>query len=68
MEQENINIDLSQTEEIKCSSCGSETFVQIFFMRKVSAVIAGRDSLLPIPAFECARCGHVNEEFKPKED
>jgi len=63
---QNINIDLSQTEEVVCDECGHNTFIQSFFMRKVSAVIAGQESLLPISAFECSRCGHVNEMFKPK--
>ena len=26
-----------------------------------------QDALLPIPVFACSKCGHVNEEFLPKE-
>ena len=66
MTENNINIDLKQTEEVLCDKCGHNTFVQAFYIRKVSAVIAGQESLLPISVFECSQCGHVNKIFEPK--
>jgi len=61
-----LNIDLSQTTEILCDDCGHNTFQQTYYIRKVSAVLAGQESVLPISVFECTRCGHVNELFVPK--
>ena len=48
--------------------CGCETFKQVTFLRKVSKFIAGteQDALIPIPSFACTNCGHVNNEFQPK--
>jgi len=64
---QNINIDLSKTEEIICDDCGHNVFQMAFYMRKVSAVIAGQEGILPIAVYECTRCGHVNDMFVPKE-
>ena len=63
---EKINIDLSQTEEIVCDGCGHNTFQQVFYMRKISAILIGEESIMPISVFECTRCGHVNDIFIPK--
>ena len=65
-QQQGMNIDLDQTEEIICDDCGHNTFQPTFYMRKVSAVLAGQESVIPIQIFECTRCGHVNELFIPK--
>lgn len=65
-EQQSVNVNIDQTEQIVCEECGHNTFVQSFFLRKVSAVIAGQESILPISVFECSQCGHVNQKFKPK--
>jgi len=63
---QNISIDINQTDPIVCDDCGNDTFLEVFYMRKVSAVIAGEESIIPIPVFECARCGHINKVFEPK--
>lgn len=71
MQQQNLNINVSldQTTPIACEECGSETFTQVVFLRKVSRFVIGtpQDGLTPIPSFACNKCGHVNEEFQPKE-
>lgn len=68
MTKQNINIDLSQTSEIVCSECGNQTFIQSFYIRRLSAILSpnGQESLIPIPVFECSSCGNINAEFKPK--
>lgn len=66
MQQQGMNVDWSQTEEITCDDCGHNTFLQTFLMRKISAVLAGQESVMPIQVFECSRCGHVNDMFMPK--
>jgi len=64
-ENQNINIDISQTEEVICDECKNNTFQQAFQLRKVSAIIAGQEGLLPVLVYECTKCGHINEMFKP---
>lgn len=38
-------------------------------LRKVSKFLTGdaQDGVLPIQTFVCAKCGHINEDFMPKE-
>ena len=64
----NLNISLDKTTPIVCDECGCESFIQVTFLRKVSKFIAGtdHDALIPIPSFACSKCGHVNDEFQPK--
>ena len=68
-EQPGLNVDFSQTTEECCESCGNNTFVQVFKMRKLSALLspAGKETMIPIQIFACHKCGHVNEGFLPKE-
>lgn len=67
--QQNLNISLEQTSEVVCSSCGHKNFVQVLRLRKASGLLTGQDkpSYIPIPVFACNGCGHVNEEFLPRE-
>lgn len=64
----NLNLSLDKTTPIVCDECGCESFIQVTFLRKVSKFIAGtdQDALIPIPSFACSKCGHVNDEFQPK--
>jgi len=64
-----VNVSLNKTVGIKCESCGSETFQEALMLRKVSKFLTGQpqDGILPIPTFVCTKCGHVNQEFYPKE-
>tara|TARA_R100001015_G_C4607904_1_gene163053 strand:- start:655 stop:873 length:219 start_codon:yes stop_codon:yes gene_type:complete len=65
----NINVDLSQTDEIKCDECESIAFHPAFLLRKVSPLISptGKETVIPVQVFACDSCGHINEEFMPIE-
>ena len=69
-EQPGLNIDFSQTTAEVCEAYGNETFVQVFKMRKLSALLSpmGQESMIPIQVFACAKCGHINKGFLPKEE
>ena len=58
-------IDFSKTTEIKCDSCGGQTFKQTLLMRKMSALVSpnGQETIIPMAVFACEKCGHVNKEF-----
>ena len=62
-------IDIKQTSEVTCTTCGNNVFVQGVFLRRVSALVSpqGRDGYLPVPTFYCTSCGGVNDEFVPAE-
>jgi len=62
-------IDIKQTSEVTCTTCGNNVFAQGVFLRRVSALVSpqGRDGYLPVPTFYCTSCGAVNDEFVPAE-
>ena len=68
-QQPQMNIDFSQTTAEVCEKCENDTFTQVFRMRKLSALLspAGQESMIPIQVFACAKCGHINKGFLPKE-
>lgn len=63
-----IRLDLNQTQEVVCDACGGKTFTEGLLLRKVSGLAVGsaQTQYVPIPAFICSQCGHVNEEFLPE--
>jgi len=71
MQQQNplANIRFDQTTGVVCESCGNNTFNETMFLRKVSkflvATTSDKDQLIPVPTFSCAKCNHVNKEFRP---
>jgi len=67
-EQPGLNVDMSQTTAEICESCKNDTFIQVFKMRKLSALLspAGQESMIPIQVFACAKCGHINKGFLPQ--
>lgn len=62
-----VNVDLSQADDIVCERCGNYTFEQVALMKKVSALMSptGRAGVVPIPVFACAACGNINTGFLP---
>lgn len=70
MEQPQFNLDLSQTTPVVCEECGHEHFTEVSLMRKLSPMLSptGQAAMIPIPVYACAKCGHVNKEFLPKDD
>lgn len=67
--QQNINVDFDQTTPVLCEECGHKYFEQLLHLRQVSGLLSGtgKPSYIPIPVFACKGCGHVNEEFLPKQ-
>ena len=68
-QQPQMNVDFSQTTAETCESCENDTFVQVFQMRKLSALLSptGQETMIPIQVFACDECGHINKGFLPKE-
>ena len=67
--QPQMNVDLSQTTAEVCEKCENDTFQQVYQMRKLSALLSptGTEAMIPIQMFACAKCGHINPGFLPKE-
>ena len=68
-QQPQMNIDFSQTTAEVCEKCENDTFQQAYKMRKLSALLSptGQETMIPIQVFACAKCGHINKGFQPKE-
>ena len=72
MEQPQMKVDLDQTTAINCEleSCKNDTFIPAFKMRRMSALLSphGKETMIPMQVFACAKCGHINEDFQTKEE
>jgi uncharacterized Zn finger protein len=66
----NTRIGLDNSTEIVCESCGNNTFTDVLYLRKVSKLLTGSqdDMVVPLPAFACSKCGHINPEFQIEEN
>ena len=64
-----VNVDISQADDAKCDKCGHDVFVPVFLIKKVSAIMSpnGQEIIAPVQVFGCNNCGHVNDEFMPRE-
>jgi hypothetical protein len=69
MDQSNIKVGLENSTAIVCDECGSQTFNEVTYLRRISRLLTGasEDMIVPIPAFACASCNHVNEQFQLKD-
>tara|TARA_B100001094_G_scaffold275228_1_gene282642 strand:+ start:146 stop:403 length:258 start_codon:yes stop_codon:yes gene_type:complete len=63
-------LQLKDLDAVECENCGNPTFQQVTLLRKISPVMnpTGKAGFLPIPIYQCAKCGHINEELMPKTD
>ena len=63
--QSQQTVDISQTNPVKCEKCENQTFKQTMLLRKLSALVSpnGQETLIPVAAFACEKCGNVNSEF-----
>ena len=63
-----LNINLADAPYMECESCQHTVFEEKMMIKKVSRFITGgaQDSIVPVPVISCAKCGNINELFKPK--
>ena len=67
-QQPQMKVDFNQTLPEECEKCGNDTFVQVFKIRTLSALLSpsGQKTVIPIQMFACAECGNINS-FNLKE-
>jgi len=63
------NIDLTHAKDITCEKCEGIGFRQTMMLKKLSPLLSpnGQEAIIPVGAFACDSCGHVNEEFQNAE-
>tara|TARA_R100000008_G_scaffold84332_2_gene71479 strand:+ start:148 stop:381 length:234 start_codon:yes stop_codon:yes gene_type:complete len=66
-QQPQMQVDFSQTTAEICEECKHDIFIPAFKMRKLSALLspAGKETMIPMNVFACAKCGHINKAFLP---
>jgi len=67
MQKQQVNLDLSNAQDVTCDNCGNYTFQEVVLMKKVSALVSptGKEAIVPIPTFSCNACGYINKQFLP---
>jgi len=68
--KQQIQVDFSQATDIVCDKCGHNHFTVVHLLKSFSALISpnGQEMVVPVQAFACAKCGHVNKDFLPDEE
>lgn len=63
-----LNVNLADVPYLECEECNGTLFEEKMMIKKVSRFMTGsdQDSIVPIPVIACAKCGNINELFKPK--
>jgi len=62
---QNINIDINNVDNITCDNCENESFVPVFIIKNISALMSptGKETMVPIQLFKCSKCDHINDKF-----
>lgn len=57
--------EVLSSPNVTCKKCGSKVFLEGMVIKKVSGLLTatGKDSIVPIPVYYCAKCGEVLTEF-----
>ena len=79
--QQQVNVDLSKAETMKCEACGNYLFIQSNVIKRISPIMSptGQEAIVPVQVYRCGNCGKVpkifmegsgltEEDNKPKED
>ena len=63
-------LNIEDTESLKCDACGNYSFIKSYFIRRVSPLMSptGQEALIPIEVFSCGNCGKVPDKMIPKGD
>jgi|TARA_B100001094_G_scaffold230443_1_gene225094 predicted nucleic acid-binding Zn ribbon protein len=70
IKQPQKQININDTESVKCEDCGNYSFIQSYFIRRISAILSpnGQETMMPIQVYSCGNCGTVPSNMMPKGD
>ena len=56
-----VELDISKADTIQCEDCGNASFIQAFFLKKISALMSptGKEAIVPMQVFSCGNCGAI---------
>ena len=54
-------IDIGEADTIQCEECANASFIQAFFLKRISALVSptGKEAIVPIQVFSCGNCGTI---------
>ena len=57
--KQQVKIDLSDADTMKCQKCGNTIFIQGYVIKKISAILSptGEEVIAPVQVFNCGNCG-----------
>lgn len=60
MEQQ-VQVDLTKAETMKCKSCGNAIFIPSFILKRLSPLVSpsGKEAVIPVQVYSCGSCGEV---------
>jgi len=60
-QQQQVKVDLSQAETMKCEHCGNYLFIKSSVIKRLSPLVSptGEEALVPIEIYSCGNCGRV---------
>ena len=63
------NVDLTHAATLECEECKCKGFKQTMMLKKLSPLMSptGQEAIIPVAAFCCEQCGHINKEFQEAE-
>ena len=63
------NVDLTHAKTMECEECVCKGFKQTMMLKKLSPLLSptGQEAIIPVAAFACEACGHINKEFQEAE-
>ena len=63
------NIDLTHATTLECEECQCKGFKQTMMLKKLSPLVSptGQEAMIPVAAFACEKCSHINKEFQEAE-
>ena len=59
--KQQVKIDLSDADTMKCQECGNSIFIQGYVIKRISAIVSptGEEVIAPIQVFNCGNCGEM---------
>ena len=60
-----VKVDISKADTIKCEYCGNYLFIQATILKKLSALVSptGQEALIPVDVYSCGNCGRVPKDM-----
>ena len=57
--KQQVKIDLSDADTMKCQKCGNSIFIQGYVIKRISAIVSptGEEVIAPVQVFNCGNCG-----------